>query len=104
MAELLSRPGMVGRELSIEELTALVPDYPDGGRPRSRAVARRLRPIIELLDRGPNGSRGRGATYRIVANVRALPVGSPDVEEDAVRPDLDWLLGAVDRMTEGDDE
>lgn len=99
MVELLSRPGMFGSVLSIEEIAALVPSYPDGGRPRARAVARRLRPILELVDRGPNGSLGRGATYRIVSNVRARPVGEASVSEDVLAPDMDWLMKSVKRMT-----
>ena len=58
--ELLMRPGLVGQEVTIEELTEGLPCYPDGRRPRPRAAARRLRHVLELVSRGPNGSRGKG--------------------------------------------
>lgn len=92
--------GLVGRTLSIEELSGVIPSYPDGRRARPRTVARRLRPILELVERGPNGSRGRGATYRVMA----IPV-PPDLKEredvgdDEIAPASDWLDEAVRRMT-----
>lgn len=78
----------------------MVPCYPGGRRPRQRTVARRLHRILELVERGPNGSLGRGATYRIVGNMRAAPVGRQDVADETVRPADEWLLDAVERMTE----
>lgn len=101
MSEMLARPGLVGRTLSIEELAGMVPRYESGGRPRPRAVAKRLSPILELIERGPNGSRGRGATYRIVDR-RVESTAGPartDVEDVVIGSDTDWLLAQVERMT-----
>lgn len=103
MSELMSRDGMVGRTLSIEELTESIPCYPGGGRPRGRTVARRLHRVLELMERGPNGSLGRGATYRIVGHIRALPAGRQDVRDETVEPADAWLLDAVKRMTTGEE-
>jgi hypothetical protein len=80
----------------------MVSAYPDGRRVRPRTVSRRLAPILELIERGPNGSRGRGATYRI----RPLPTqGEPsertDVPDDVIGSDHQWLLEQVERMTGG---
>lgn len=74
----------------MEELTQIVPDYPDGRRPRPRTVARRLAPVLTLIERGPNGSLGRGATYRIVPG---RSVGPDDIPSDD-----EWLLQAADRV------
>lgn len=93
MSELSSPGSLGGQVLSIEEITERVPSYPDGRRPRPRAVARRLRPVLELVERGPNGSRGKGATYRI------LTPRTEEPSEDAVVADLDWLEAAARRMT-----
>lgn len=88
--------------MSIEELSAEVPAYPGGRRARPRTVARRLRRILELVERGPNGSLGRGATYRVVGSLRATAaVGRQDVADETVVPADDWLLAAVERMTKG---
>lgn len=100
-SEITSRPGMVGRTMTIEELTGEVPCYPDGRAPRPRTVARRLWRILELVERGSNGSLGRGATYRIVGSLRAMAVGRQDVADETVTPDNDWLMAAVERMTKG---
>lgn len=93
--------------MTIEEITATVAAYPNGRRVRSRSVARRLRGILELIERGPNGSRGRGATYRIVAP--QSPTASTtdpveirtDVEDVVIGSDRQWLLEQVERMTGG---
>jgi hypothetical protein len=99
----------VGRTLTIEELTQTLPSYEDGRRPRPRAAARRLlaRGAVELVLRGPNDSLGRGATYRVVEPiVQAAAVSPPpdwrpttDAPDDELRPDMDWLEAAVERMT-----
>lgn len=101
-SELLARPDLVGRTLTIEELAQTVPSYPDGRRPRTRAVARRLRPILELVERGPNGSLSRGATYRIRApQPRAEAVPITETPDDELKPNVDWLEEQVRRMTGG---
>lgn len=102
-ALLASREDLRGRTLAIEEIAALVPPYPDGRRVRPRAAARRLRPILELVERGPNGSLGRGATYRIVPPVARPPVGRDDIEDEGIAPADDWLNDAVKRMTREDE-
>lgn len=85
------RPGLVGTEVTIEELTEGLPCYPDGRRPRPRAAARRLRPILELVRRGPNGSRGKGAVYRVVR-----PPEEQGIEHGLI--DEGWLLESVKRV------
>ncbi len=90
--------GLVGRTLTIEELTQIVPGYPDGRRPRPRTVARRLMHVLELVQRGPGGSLGRGATYRILS---PLPDRAPDGGEAPIATDRKWLLEQVERMTGG---
>ena len=102
-AALCAREDLLGRVMSIEDIAALVPSYPDGRRPRPRAASRRLRPILELVERGPNGSLGRGATYRIVAPGPMAPVGRADVDDDEITPADDWLCDAVGRMTRKDE-
>jgi len=90
--------------MSIEEVLVHVPCYPDGRRPRARAAARRLRPILELVERGPNGSLGRGATYRITAAAPPHPDGvRTDIEDQGIAPADDWLADAVRRMTREDE-
>lgn len=89
--------GLVGTLLTIEELTERIPCYPDGRRPRTRTVARRLRSILELVSAGPNGSRSVGATYRVMAYV---PPPSY-VSDEGMAIDEDWLAAAADRMTGG---
>lgn len=74
-----------------EELADLMPDYYNGRRPRPATTVRRLRPCLELVERGPNGSLTRGARYRIIGSV--LP-DVPDVEPiDGF--DGSWLLDAI---------
>lgn len=68
----------------------MVPDYPDGRRPRPRTVARRLSPILTLVSRGPNGSLGRGATYRVVP--------SREVGPDDIPSDDEWLTAAAAKV------
>lgn len=98
-SEITSRPGMVGKVVSIEELTQTLPDYPDGRRPRAKAASRRLRKILELVERGPNGSRSRGATYRIVdLDMPEVVVPDDDVPKDQ---NDDYLEQAIRRMTDG---
>ena len=89
-SELSFRSDLVGRDLTVEELTQTVPDYPNGRRPRARTVARRLAPILTLVSRGPNGSLGRGAVYRIIPG---REVGPEDIPTDD-----EWLLEAAARM------
>lgn len=90
---LLNSKEFLGREFTIEELTALMPDYPNGARPRAHAVSRRLRRFMEIVHRGPNGSRSRGARYLIVG---CKP--KPKIE-DAINRDDDWILKSVEKMT-----
>jgi hypothetical protein len=81
----------------------MVPRYPDGNRARAHTVVRRLSPALELVSRGPNGSRARGATYRVI--LPPGPVGVPlvraDVPDTGITSDLEWLLQQVERMTGG---
>lgn len=88
--ELITRPGLVGSQLTIEAITEMVPCYPDGRQVRPRAVARRLAGILELVSRGPNGSLGRGAVYRIIRPRVPTP-------EHALVDD-EWLRLSVERM------
>ena len=101
MSEMTRDGGLVGKTLSIEELTQMVPSYEGGGRPRARTVARRLRPILELVSRGPNGSLGRGATYTVRVPVAdpGPETTRPDIPIDEIAPATDWLEQAVRRMT-----
>jgi hypothetical protein len=90
---------LVGRPLTIEEITQTLPRYPDGRRIRPRTAARRLLEYgaIELVERGPNGSLGRGAKYKILPERPSPPAG--DVEP---MPDnAEFLEDAVERMTRG---
>ena len=98
-----SDPSMVGRTMTIEELTSDIASYPDGRRVRSRTVSRRLSHILELVERGPNGSRGRGATYRILPSPGGVipPPERGDVTDVVIGSDKDWLLAQVERMTKG---
>ncbi len=96
MIDVTLSPGMVGRTISIEELTQIIPSYPDGRRPRPRTVARRLRSMMTLVERGPNGSRGRGATYRIDGRPIEKPV---DASDDLITFDDEWLNQSVEKMT-----
>jgi hypothetical protein len=85
---------LVGMVFSIEEITQMVPAYPDGRRPAPRTVARRLLEYgaIELVERGPNGAKGRGAKYKILPEPSLAPA-EPVVENN------DYLEKAVERMT-----
>lgn len=97
-----SDPDLVGRTLTIEEIASRVSSYPDGRSVRPRTASRRLAPILELVERGPNGSRGRGATYRIRAlPAQADPPERDDVADVVIGSDHQWLLEQVERMTKG---
>lgn len=87
---------VVGSTFTIEEITQMWPSYPDGRRPRPRTVARRLLELnaIELVERGPNGSLGKGAKYKVLPE-RSLP---PDAGEPMLDNE-DFLRDAVERMT-----
>ena len=98
-SEITGPGGLVGRTLTIEELTQLIPSYPDGRRPRPRAVARRLGRVLRLVERGPNGSRGRGARYQVVPPPPPIDAGRADVPPDEVATDHDYIAAAVERMT-----
>lgn len=99
LSEITGPSGLVGSTLSVEELTELIPSYPDGRRPRARAVVRRLRSVLELVSRGPNGSLGRGATYRVLP---ALPKPrAPAADDDVLALNEDYIAAAVERMTGG---
>lgn len=89
-SELSASEGLWGRDLTVEELAQMVPPYPDGRRARPRTVARRLARILQLISRGPNGSLGRGAVYRIVPNVAVGP--------ETVETDDEWLAEAAARV------
>lgn len=96
-SEMTSRPGLVGTTLSIEALTQMTPDYPNGTRPRPKTVARRLRRILHLVERGPNGARGTGALY-LVVGLPVAPEVNPALETEVLQPDLTWLSDAAARM------
>jgi hypothetical protein len=96
MASTVSKQGeRVGTTWTIEEITQMIPDYPDGRRPRPRTVSRRLLELgtIELIERGPNGSLGKCAKYRILPELPPAPAAGPVVENE------DYLAKAVERMT-----
>lgn len=86
----------VGEIYTIEEITAMVPSYPDGRRPRSKATSRRLKPVLELVERGPNGALGRGAKYRVVEVIHPPKFENGD---EPIQSNEDWLNDAVSRMT-----
>lgn len=94
-SELTSTQVLVGHTFSIERLTELISAYPDGRRPRTRTVARRLLELnaIELVERGPNGSKGKGAKYKILPESSLAPAGDPLIDNE------DFLEKAVERMT-----
>lgn len=75
----------------------MIPDYPTGTRPRTRTIARRLEEYgaIELVERGPNGSKGKGARYRILPERPPTPAAEPVIDN------ADYLEDAVERMTKG---
>jgi hypothetical protein len=88
---------LVGSIYTIEEISQMIPSYPDGRRPRPRTVARRLNELqaLELIERGPNGSLGREARYKILPE-------RPQAPAEDVEPMLDnaeFLANAVERMT-----
>ena len=89
---LTSMPGLMGKVVSVDELVALIVGLPGADPPRVRnhTVVRRLRPILELVERGPNGSLSRGASYRIVQ-----PPPPPEPDEFLNER---WLIDAADRM------
>ena len=88
---------MVGETYSISDLTEMMPCYPDGRKARPRTVSRRLLELgaIELVERGPNGSLSRGATYKILPERPSPPAG--DVEP--LPDNAEFLEDAVERMT-----
>lgn len=87
---------LVDMVFTIEEITQMVPVYPDGRVPRPRTVARRLTELcaIELVERGPNGSKGIGAKYKILPE----PTLPPAMESEMI-DNKDFLEQAVERMT-----
>ena len=88
----------LGQTMSVEELASKIPPYPTGSRVKTRTVARRLKKILQLVERGPNRSLGNGATYKV------LPLVSPQVEgEVEITSDDDWLEQQIRRMTCEDD-
>jgi len=101
-SEISLSPEFVGKVFSIEELSQMIPAYPDGRRPRPRTVARRLRPVLELVERGPNGSRGIGAKYRVIPAAQT-PVDETgaDGADELISVDEEWLLGSIKKMTGG---
>lgn len=98
-AWLAAHPSLAGRTLSIEEIAAALPSYPDGRRARPRVAARRLRAVLRLVERGPNGALGRGATYEVLAARAPEPPARDDIEDQAIEPADGWLADAVRRMT-----
>lgn len=89
---------LVGKHLSIEDITQTLPKYPDGRSIRPRTAARRLLEYgaIELVERGPNGSKGKGAKYKILPE-RPL---TPEMDSELIQ-NSDYLEQAVERMTKG---
>ena len=75
----------------------MLPPYPNGTRPRPRTAVRRLEQAgaLELVERGPNGSKGKGARYRILPERPPPPAAEPLVENER------YLEDAVERMTKG---
>lgn len=86
--------------LTIESITQMIPAYPDGRKPRPRTVARRLTELqaIELVERGPNGSRGKEAKYKILSAPTLPTAEEPFIDNN------DFLEQAVQRMTKGRDD
>jgi hypothetical protein len=92
-SEISSPDRLGGKTLTIEELAQTISSYPDGRPIRPRTVARRLRSVLRLVSRGPNGSLGRGAVYTVV------PLPPPEeMTEDSIPTDLEWLEMAVEKM------
>lgn len=91
--ELLTREDLVGKELTIEEVTAMLPCYPDGRRPRPRAAARRLKAVLKLVSRGPNGSLGKGAVYKVVKPQEQPAVEHPLIDEEWLRQSVERIIG-----------
>lgn len=91
-------PPVFPQGVTIEQLSACIQSYPDGRRPKPRTVARRLLEYgaIELVERGPNGSLGNGAKYKILPE-RSLP---PAMDSEMIE-NSDYLEKAVERMTKG---
>lgn len=81
-----------GKELTIEQIYELVPNYPNGFRPKIRTASRRLKKILELLERGPNGSRSVQAVYKI------LPMRKQIVAEEPIMHDEEWIKSAINAM------
>lgn len=100
MASGLHRACPIGgsKAYTIDEITQMIPDYPDGRRPKPRTVARRLLEYgaIELVERGPNGSLGKGAKYKILPERSLPPAAGSEMIENS-----DYLEQAVERMTRG---
>lgn len=94
-SEICHDADLVGKELSIEVITQTLPRYPDGRKIRSRTAARRLIEYgaMVLVERGPNGSLGKGAKYKILPEPSLAPAAEPVVEN------ADYLAKAVERMT-----
>ena len=99
-----SDTNLIGKVFTIEELSQMnILRYKDGAYPRGKTIARRLKPILELISRGPNGSLGKGAIYKIK--------GAIIVKEDIqIRGDIknveiavadEWLKESIERMTKG---
>lgn len=84
---------LVGMTISIEELTEGLPCYPDGRRPRPRAAARRLRSVLQLVERGPNGSLGKGAKYRIVTAPDDKPPEHQLIDDEWLRQSVERIVG-----------
>jgi hypothetical protein len=103
MSVITSDPTMVGKVVTIEELSQMdVVKYEGGASPRGRTVARRLKPILELLERGPNGSLGIGAIYRIKSReVAEISSGRSDIDDNEISVASDWLQESIERMTKG---
>lgn len=86
---------LVDMVFTIEEITQMIPPYPDKRQPRPRTVARRLTELnaIELVERGTNGSKGNGAKYKILPEPSLPPAGEP------LPDNSEFLEKAVERMT-----
>ncbi len=96
LATLSSREDLWGTMVTPDDLVALIPQDPNKPKTMRRAVVRRLAPMLELVSRGPNGSRSIGAIYRIVR-----PPTKPPSSADEIGTDDDFLAHAAARMTGG---
>lgn len=96
--DFLSSGEFIGKVFTIEEIAALVPKYPDGRSVRPRAASRRLKPILELISRGPNGSLGKGATYKIIGKPVKVEVKMNSAETNVILSDDEYIQASIARI------